>query len=56
MNILLFILLALTGCTNISITVVHTQGRATDVVDSLQSPSTEATVSPVINIPASVIP
>lgn len=43
----------LTGCTY-SITMVHTAGTATDVVDEQQTPST--TVSPNVNIPASVIP
>lgn len=56
MRKLIFVLITLTGCTNISITVVHTQGTADDVVDSEQSPSTEAKVDPVISIPASVIP
>lgn len=49
-------MLALGGCTNISITMVHTEGTADDVVDEQQSPSTQATVSPVISVPASVIP
>ncbi len=56
MNKLIFVLITLTGCTNISITCVHTEGQATDVVDSEQSPKTDATVSPDISIPASVIP
>ena len=56
MNKIIFVLIVLTGCTNISITVVHTQGMADDVVDSEQSPSTQATVSPNVTIPASVIP
>lgn len=49
-------MLAFGGCTNISITMAHTEGQANDVVDSEQSPPTQATVSPVISVPASLIP
>jgi len=44
--------LTLGGCT-LSFTNVMTSGEATDVVDS--TPTTDATVSPNVSIPASVI-
>jgi hypothetical protein len=49
----LLILLFLTSCTY-TITLVHTEGQATDVVDDTNTPT--ATVTPTVNIPASVIP
>lgn len=54
MNKILALLMCgiLTSCTY-SITMVHTEGTATDVVDETQTPST--TVSPDITIPAKVI-
>lgn len=42
-------LLALSSCT-ISITTVHTQGKASDVVDETQS--ADADVSPNVSLPA----
>lgn len=41
-----------TGCTY-SISQVHTEGTATDVIDTTQSPDTD--VSPNLSIPASII-
>ena len=43
----------LSGCTY-SITMVHTEGTATDVVDTEQTPRTD--ISPQVTIPASLIP
>lgn len=42
----------LTGCTY-SITMVHTEGQATDVVDTDQKPTTD--VSPTVSIPAAAL-
>lgn len=50
LNIFIFIFLFLTSCTY-SITMVHTQGQADDVVDETQSTSTD--VKPNVNIPLS---
>lgn len=44
-------LLCLNGCTY-SITMVHTQGEATDVVDETASNTPSTSVSPNISIPA----
>ena len=46
--------LSLTGCTY-SITMVHTQGQATDVVDETASNTPSTSISPTVSIPASVI-
>lgn len=43
----------ITACTY-SITQVHTQGTATDVVDEQQTPST--TISPDITVPVTAVP
>jgi hypothetical protein len=45
---LLLAMLALSGCTY-SITMVHTEGTASDVVDDTDTPT--STISPNINIP-----
>lgn len=50
-----FTLLIISGCTTISLNMVHTQGQATDLVDETQSPSNQATVNPQISIPATVL-
>jgi hypothetical protein len=42
----------MTGCTY-SITMVHTEGQATDVVDEQQTPSTS--VTPTVSIPAAAL-
>ena len=47
-----FLCMNLTSCTY-SITMVHTQGQATDVVDETSTP--KANVSPSFEIPASVL-
>lgn len=46
------LIVVLCGCTT-SLTIIHTQGEATDVVDETQSPKND--VSPEISIPAKVI-
>lgn len=46
--------LSLTGCTY-SITMVHTQGEATDVVDETASNTPSTSVSPNISIPATAL-
>jgi len=46
-------LVALSSCTY-TISMVHTQGQASDVIDETSSAS--AKVDPVVNIPASVLP
>jgi uncharacterized protein YceK len=49
-KIMLFLaIFALSGCTY-SITMVHTEGTATDVVDETSSPT--SSVTPNVNIPA----
>lgn len=50
LNLTIPILFIASACTY-SITMVHTEGTASDVVDEQQTPST--TVSPHINIPLS---
>lgn len=49
-------MLSLVGCTTYSVTMVHSQGSASDVVDETQAPSTSTTVSPNVSVPASIIP
>ena len=49
---LISILALLSSCTY-SITMVHTEGQASDVVDEQQTPST--TVSPTVSIPAKAL-
>ncbi len=44
--------LMLTSCTY-SVTIVHTQGKASDVVDETAAPSTS--VSPTVSIPANAL-
>lgn len=46
--------LFLTSCTY-SITMVHTQGEATDVVDETATNAPSTTVSPNLNIPAAAL-
>ncbi len=48
--------LAMTACTQ-TMTMVHTQGLADDVVDetSAASPTVNPNISPVVNIPASAL-
>jgi hypothetical protein len=50
MNYFLLSLLALSSSCTYSITMVHTNGEASDVVDEQQAPST--TVTPTVSIPA----
>lgn len=50
------LLSALAGCTTYSVTVVHSEGQASDVVDEQQTQTPTANVSPTVSIPASVIP
>ncbi len=47
-----FLCMNLTSCTY-SITMVHTQGQATDVVDEVDTP--KADLSPTFTIPSSVL-
>lgn len=42
----------MTGCTY-SITMVHTEGQASDVVDEQQTPSTS--ITPTVSIPAAAL-
>lgn len=46
----------LAGCTTYSVTVVHSEGTASDVVDEQQTQTPTATVSPTVSVPASIIP
>lgn len=48
--LLIFLFIALSGCTY-SITMVHTQGEATDVVDETASNTPSTSVSPTISVP-----
>lgn len=43
--------LIMKSCTTITISQAHTEGQASDVIDSTQDPSNQATVNPNINIP-----
>jgi hypothetical protein len=52
-RILLLSLICLSSCTY-TISMVHTQGEASDVIDETNSAS--AKVDPQVNIPASVLP
>lgn len=49
---ILSILALLSSCTY-SITMVHTEGQASDVVDEQQTPSTS--VTPTVSIPATAL-
>lgn len=46
--------LLLTGCTY-SITMVHTQGEATDVVDETATNTPSTSVTPTVSIPAAAL-
>lgn len=46
--------LCLTACTY-SITMVHTQGEATDVVDETATNTPSTTVSPTVSVPATAL-
>ena len=54
--VLSYALLMLTGCTTYSVTMVHSEGVATDVVDETQTQSPSTSVEATASIPASVIP
>lgn len=47
-------ILCLTACTY-SITMVHTQGEATDVVDETASNTPTTSVTPTVSIPAAAL-
>jgi hypothetical protein len=51
---LLSCILLLSACTY-SITMVHTQGEATDVVDETATNTPSTSVSPTISIPATAL-
>lgn len=51
---ILSLLSILSSCTY-SITMVHTQGQATDVVDETASNTPSTSVSPTISIPATAL-
>jgi hypothetical protein len=44
------------SCTTYSITMVHSQGQATDLVDESQTQSPTADVKASLSVPASVVP
>lgn len=46
----------LTGCTTYSVTMVHSEGVATDVVDETQTQAPSTSVEATASIPASVVP
>lgn len=46
--------IVLVGCTQ-TMTMVHTQGQASDVVDETASTSPQTTVTPTVNIPAAAL-
>ncbi len=46
--------LCLTGCTY-SITMVHTEGQATDVVDETATNTPSTSVTPTVSIPAAAL-
>lgn len=54
--ILLLPLAFLTGCTTYSVTMVHSEGVATDVVDETQTQSPSTSVEATASVPASLIP
>lgn len=49
---LISIIVLFSSCTY-SITMVHTEGAASDIVDEQQTPSTS--INPTVNIPAKVL-
>ena len=54
MFLISFMALALVGCTY-SITMVHTEGTATDVVDETATNTPSTSVTPTVTIPAAAI-
>lgn len=47
----------MTACTpTLSVTMVHTEGTAADVVDEAQTPSTTVTPTANVTVPASIVP
>lgn len=54
-NLVLLCLLAFTSCT-ISMTMVHTEGVATDVVDETQSPQNDIKPSTDFNVDLEGVP
>lgn len=51
---LLFICILLSGCTY-SITMVHTQGQAEDVVDETATNTPSTSVTPTVSIPTGAL-
>lgn len=50
MKYILVLVAILLSCCTYSITMVHTEGQASDVVDEQQAPSTS--VTPTVSVPA----
>jgi len=46
----------MTGCTTYSVTMVHSEGVATDVVDETQTQSPSTSVEATASVPASIVP
>lgn len=55
MKYMLISMLALLSSCTYSITMVHTEGQATDVVDEVQSNTPSTTVSPTLTVPVKAI-
>jgi hypothetical protein len=48
-------MLIFSSCTTYSVTVVHSEGQASDMVDEVQSQTPSTTVAPNTSIPLSLI-
>lgn len=55
MKYLILSLMSLLSSCTYSITMVHTQGQATDVVDETASNTPSTTVTPTVSIPAAAL-
>jgi hypothetical protein len=54
MMMIMILMIGVTGCTY-SITMVHTQGEAADVVDETATNTPSTSVTPTVSIPASAL-
>jgi len=52
--LLIFLLTMISSCTY-SVTMVHTEGQATDVVDEIAPNTSSTTVSPALTVPITAI-
>lgn len=52
----MLLLLSLTACTTYSVTLVHSEGYASDVVDGSQTQSPSNAMEATANIPKPIVP